>query len=105
MKVAQVLSFSYFALSAILIVVLLVNWLTQWHVESPTTLITYLLIVSGNSALCLCVYILGAYVGRGYLEAKGRPPYILGEVIKREAPPDVAAAPIISAAMDRAPKL
>jgi len=33
----------------------------------------------------LCVYILGAYLGRTYLEVKGRPSYVVMEILG--APP------------------
>jgi len=41
----------------------------------------YLLILSGNFVQVFCIYILGAYVGRTYLEVKGRPTYIVREII------------------------
>jgi glycosyltransferase involved in cell wall biosynthesis len=86
LKIAQILSFSYFVLSALIVIALLVGWLTNASTPiSPVMLLTYLLIVSGNGALCLCVYILGAYVGRTYLEVKRRPNYVVQEVIKGES--------------------
>ncbi len=47
----------------------------------PWILLLYLLILSGNFVQALCVYILGAYVGRTYLEVKGRPAYVVMEVV------------------------
>ena len=99
LKVAQVLAFSYFVLTVAIMAVLFFGWLSQRHIESPAMLIAYLLIVSGNGALCLCVYILGAYVGRSYLEAKARPAYILRERIVNDErapvkqPPESPAPP------------
>lgn len=82
LKIAQILAFSYFVLSAIMLAVLVIGWLVgTGSPVPPLMLITYLLIVSGNGALCLCVYILGAYVGRSYLEIKRRPVYIVQEVV------------------------
>jgi hypothetical protein len=58
----------------------------------PTAvLVGYLLIISGNFVQLFCIYILGAYVGRTYLEVKGRPSYVLLEVVgdgevREEAP-------------------
>ena len=98
LKLAQLLSFSYFMLSMGITIWLLVQllWGHQSSV-SPWTLLTYLLIVSGNGALCLCVYILGAYVGRTYLEVKQRPPYILREIVRIDdrapAKPGLSGAP------------
>jgi len=49
----------------------------------PTTfLITYALIATGFSIQSFCLYILGAYVGRTYLEVKGRPPYVVMEIVE-----------------------
>ena len=48
---------------------------------SVPVLVGYLLVLSGNFVQVLCIYILGAYVGRTYLEVKGRPPYVLMEVV------------------------
>jgi glycosyltransferase involved in cell wall biosynthesis len=47
----------------------------------PWILLLYLLILSGNFVQALCIYILGAYVGRTYLEVKGRPAYVVMEVV------------------------
>lgn len=48
-------------------------------------LLTYALIATGNAVQAFCLYILGAYVARTYLEVKGRPPYLLLEVVDRPA--------------------
>ena len=82
LRIALVLGFSFFMLSAGLLAVLVIGWLIGASLPvPPPILVAYLLIVSGNAALCLCVYILGAYVGRSYLEVKRRPPYVIQEVI------------------------
>ena len=36
----------------------------------------------GNLVQVLCMYVLGAYIGRTYLEAKRRPPYLVMEVLR-----------------------
>jgi dolichol-phosphate mannosyltransferase len=56
---------------------------------SLPVLIGYLLVLSGNFVQVVCIYILGAYVGRTYLEVKGRPPWVVMEVVT----PDGAQAP------------
>lgn len=63
-------------------------------------LVAYVLIGTGNALLSFCLYILGAYVGRTYLEVKGRPPYLILEVVERRAAhrADPAPAPARSAA-------
>ncbi len=50
-------------------------------------LVGYILIATGNFVVTACLYILGAYVGRTYLEAKGRPPYLILEVVGDDPPP------------------
>lgn len=82
LKLAQLFSALYLTLSALLSGWVVVQLLFP-HFSSvpPVTLITFLLISSGNFFVCLCIYILGAYIGRGYLEAKGRPPYVVMEVV------------------------
>jgi hypothetical protein len=53
----------------------------------PLVLAGYLLILLGNFVQVLCIYILGAYVGRTYIEAKGRPSYVVMETIGEEGEP------------------
>lgn len=48
----------------------------------------YLLVALTGSMVMICLYILGAYVGRDYLEDKGRPPYIVMETIPPTTPVD-----------------
>jgi polyisoprenyl-phosphate glycosyltransferase len=77
LQLAQVFSVSYLVLLVCGIAAFL------WSPGSvPTsTLLAYLLIVSGNFVQAFCIYILGAYVGRTYLEAKGRPSYVVMELV------------------------
>ena len=46
-------------------------------------LFSYLLISLGSFVQTFCIYILSSYVGRTYLEVKGRPPYVILEVIDK----------------------
>ena len=46
-------------------------------------LLISLLIASGHALTMLCLYVFSAYLGRMYLEVKGRPPYIIMEVVTR----------------------
>jgi dolichol-phosphate mannosyltransferase len=90
LQLAQVFSVSYL----LLIVAGLAYF--AWSSEtglSPVILTGYLLIISGNFVQVLCIYILGAYVGRTYLEVKGRPSYLVMEVIGEEPPGDGDAVP------------
>jgi polyisoprenyl-phosphate glycosyltransferase len=82
LQVAQVFSVSY------LFVILALGLLAFSRLPSglgipPWALVIYLLILSGNFVQVFCIYILGAYVGRTYLEVKRRPAYLVMEVIGR----------------------
>jgi polyisoprenyl-phosphate glycosyltransferase len=82
LQVAQVFSVTY------LVVILVLGLLAFSRFPlglgiPPWALVIYLLILSGNFVQVFCIYILGAYVGRTYLEAKRRPPYLVMEVIGR----------------------
>jgi hypothetical protein len=37
-------------------------------------------------AILFCIYILSSYVGRAYLEVKGRPTYVLLETVEAPEP-------------------
>jgi dolichol-phosphate mannosyltransferase len=82
LQLAQVFSVSYLLLTlgvGLLMVVRHLVW-PRGEVSLPI-LLGYLLVLSGNFVQVLCIYILGAYVGRTYLEVKGRPPYVVMEVV------------------------
>ena len=82
LQVAQVFSVSYLLL--ILVLGLLALLRHPSGLGIPTwALVVYLLILSGNFVQVFCIYILGAYVGRTYLEVKGRPAYLIMEVVGR----------------------
>jgi polyisoprenyl-phosphate glycosyltransferase len=82
LRIAQLITMCYSMMFLALVVVFVVMALNhETYGVSLWTLLTYTLIVSGNAAICLCLYILGAYVGRGYLEEKARPTFIVAEVI------------------------
>ena len=79
LQVAQVASVGYLLLIGALAVLLLLRP-PQLDLP-PWVLVAYLLILSGNFVQALCIYILGAYLGRTYLEVKGRPAYVVMEVV------------------------
>jgi dolichol-phosphate mannosyltransferase len=82
LQVAQVFSVSYLVVTLALGLFALFRFPTGLGV--PTwALVIYLLILSGNFVQVFCIYILGAYVGRTYLEAKRRPSYLIMEVVGR----------------------
>jgi glycosyltransferase involved in cell wall biosynthesis len=85
LQLAQVFSVSYLLLIAALGGVIAFRHLL-WpdRQVSVLLLLVYLLILTGNFVQVFCIYILGAYVGRTYLEVKGRPAYVVMEVVGEE---------------------
>jgi dolichol-phosphate mannosyltransferase len=79
LQVAQVASVAYLLL--ILLFSLLIVFRPPAFDVPPWVLVGYLLILSGNFVQALCIYILGAYLGRTYLEVKGRPAYVVMEIL------------------------
>jgi glycosyltransferase involved in cell wall biosynthesis len=85
LQLAQVFSVSYLALIAGLGGVIAFRHLWWPEREIPVLLLlVYLLILTGNFVQVFCIYILGAYVGRTYLEVKGRPSYVVMEIAGEE---------------------
>jgi glycosyltransferase involved in cell wall biosynthesis len=86
LRVAQIFSFTFAVLTAILLGVLVFALVT--HASDGESLLILgglILIAGGNFVITTCLYILGAYVGRTYLEAKGRPPYLIMEIVGDDA--------------------
>ncbi len=86
LKLAQLLSLAYLILSVAGVAALLFRVFEDTDVHAQLTLILVVLLLS-NSVILFCLYILGAYLGRAYLEVKGRPGYIVAEVIEAVADP------------------
>lgn len=87
LKVAQVFSVTWLLLTTGLLVWLLLSALLAGDSRLSTpTLIGYVLIALGNGVQSFCIYILGAYVGRTYLEVKGRPAYLIAETVRPGTP-------------------
>jgi dolichol-phosphate mannosyltransferase len=79
LQAAQVFSVSYLLLILVLGIVVL---LRPGAIEAPPAVVAgFLLILVGNLVQVFCIYILGAYVGRTYLEVKGRPAFVVMEVV------------------------
>ena len=85
LQAAQVFSVSYMLLTALLGLLLLLR--PPQLGLAPWILLGYLLIITGNLVQVFCIYILGAYVGRTYLEVKGRPSYVVMEMVGQSEPP------------------
>jgi polyisoprenyl-phosphate glycosyltransferase len=82
LQVAQVFSVTYLVVIMVLGLLAFSRWPSGLGIP-PWALVISLLILSGNFVQVFCIYILGAYVGRTYLEAKRRPAYLVMEVIGR----------------------
>jgi polyisoprenyl-phosphate glycosyltransferase len=79
LQISQFFSLCYLVFTVLIGALLLLQ--PSEFVVSPLVLGGYLLIISGNFVQVFCIYILGAYVGRTYLEVKQRPAYVVMEVV------------------------
>lgn len=86
LKIAQLSSFLLGGATLILTLTFILMVIGKVNATLPLPfLVTYILITSGNALTLLCLYVINAYVGRMYLEVKGRPTYIVMEVIEGSA--------------------
>lgn len=82
LKIAQLSCFLFGVVAVLLMLVFILMLTGQLRATlSLPFLLTSLLIASGHALTMLCLYVLSAYLGRMYLEVKGRPPYIIMEEI------------------------
>ncbi|MBN1521135.1 MAG: glycosyltransferase family 2 protein [Candidatus Aureabacteria bacterium] len=86
LKISQVFSLFYLFLVTILAFVFFYQIVFKNTADQTFVwfMIGYLLIALGGLVQVFCIYILSAYIGRSYLEIKGRPSYIIMEVVKKE---------------------
>ena len=80
LKVMQLFAFFYLNISLIALIYLFFSFINQ----DKTNLEFYILLATmlfSNSIIFFGLYILGAYIGRSYLEIKNRPTYIISEII------------------------
>ena len=93
LKIAQFSSFLFGLVAVVLMMVFILMLAGQLNQRlSLPFLLVSLLIASGHALTMLCLYVFSAYLGRMYLEVKGRPPYIIMEEIvgvedEKEGPP------------------
>lgn len=80
LKAAQLLTLIYFFISLCVIGGILIDIVFKKNSDQTFLLLLATILVSTTFVL-FCLYIIGAYVGRTYLESKGRPNYIIQEVI------------------------
>lgn len=82
LRVAQVFSFCFFMLSSLIALALLLAIFKGVADVDPQFLALCFLIMLGSGIQTFCLYIIGAYLGRMYLEVKGRPNYVVWETYK-----------------------
>lgn len=82
LQAAQLFSFLFGLLTIAFLLMLLAGYAARPGSIPRPFLVAYALIATGNAVQSFCLYILGAYVGRTYLEVKGRPPYLVMEVVE-----------------------
>jgi glycosyltransferase involved in cell wall biosynthesis len=84
LKVAQVLAIIFFLISGVIAVTVVYRLLSTdaSHAELSLSYLQLLLTSTTGFAILFCLYIMSAYIGRTYLEAKGRPSYILMETVE-----------------------
>ncbi len=86
LQVAQLASFFFGVLTIVLLIMQLGGYLISPETIPRPFMVAYVLIASGNALLAFCLYVLGAYVGRTYLEVKGRPTYLVMEIVEAAGP-------------------
>lgn len=87
LKLAQLASAIFGLLTLILMILLGSRLLLGSPMDKVQSwfLLTQLLISSGFCILSVCLYVMSAYIGRTYIEAKHRPSYVIREHIHAEA--------------------
>jgi dolichol-phosphate mannosyltransferase len=98
LKLAQLLAILYLLLSLGGLTALLLNIFERPDIQTQLSMLLVLLVAS-SSLILFCLYILGAYLGRAYLEVKGRPSYIVYKDLVVREPTDIAREP--SSSSDR----
>jgi dolichol-phosphate mannosyltransferase len=81
LRLTQIFAWSYMLLSVVVLGVFVTG---ARNLLFDTSLMLWLLLVtnvSGFGLIMFCIYILGAYLGRMYLEVKGRPTYLVMEIL------------------------
>jgi dolichol-phosphate mannosyltransferase len=81
LQLAQVLSLLYLIVTVVGLGGLAFGAFDSLRTDARLSLLLLIVLVN-NSIVLFCLYVLGAYLGRAYLEVKGRPTYIVAEVIR-----------------------
>jgi dolichol-phosphate mannosyltransferase len=81
LRLAQIFAWSYMLLSVVVLAAFVAG--PRDLLADREFVLSLLLVanVSGLGLIMFCIYILGAYLGRMYLEVKGRPTYLVMEIL------------------------
>ncbi|HSQ00369.1 MAG TPA: glycosyltransferase family 2 protein [Candidatus Dormibacteraeota bacterium] len=79
LQLAQILSIIFFLFSLGAAGAVVIGAIDERSAGPPLPLLAVLILLS-NSIILFCLYIIGAYLGRAYLEVKQRPGYVVAEV-------------------------
>jgi dolichol-phosphate mannosyltransferase len=85
LQLAQILALVYFLLTVVGLSALVFGWLRDADLNTRLTVLVLVTMVS-NGLVMFCLYIIGAYLGRTYLEVKGRPTYVVADVLDANEP-------------------
>lgn len=80
LKLAQLLALTYLLVSFCTFGFILTN-ISRNNCGDQSFLVLLGVILFSNSLVLFCLYILGAYIGRAYLETKRRPTYIIRDIL------------------------
>ena len=83
LKVTQFFTIIYFLASLFVLIVILINIVHKKSSDQSFLLLLAVILIS-NALVLLCLYVMSAYIGRSYLEGKGRPNHIIQEIIDLE---------------------
>ena len=80
LKFSQIIAFTFFIFGITSLLVIIFGYLNNYNILN-ILLVLSIINLFGNSLIMFSVYILGAYLGRNYLETKRRPSFIIEEII------------------------
>jgi len=93
LRLTQALSIIYLLILLVLTIIIIYKYLNYSNIDPAMRtvldamalwfLFCFLLITFGGFIQASLLYLISAYVGRGYIEAKGRPSYIIMETIEK----------------------
>lgn len=85
LQLAQLLSILYLSLTVGAVPAMMLGLFDSADLNTRLSIVLVLMLLS-NSIILFCLYIIGAYLGRAYLEVKGRPSYVVADVLWSDTP-------------------